>query len=293
MIPRSQRTISRSTAVTGIGFLTGADVRLEFHPAPEHYGIAFQRTDCPGSDPIPALVEYTAPRQRRTALSHKGVTIELIEHAMAALAGLRIDNCLVTVDAEEAPGCDGSCLPFVQALLEVGVIEQTALKPCVVINQPLRLASPDGRQWVELQPAAGRGLTIEYTLDYGLDSPIPPQQVRTRITPESFIREIAFARTFVLEVEARALQAQGYGSRLTTQDLIIYGPHGVIGNALRAPDECARHKILDCIGDFALLGCELQGTISCHRSGHQMNADAVRLVAQTHQPSYAAARRAA
>src|SRR5262249_28091343 len=113
---RSQRTIARAVETSGIGFLTGADVRISFGPAPADHGITFLRTDCANAVPIPALVEFTVPRQRRTAIEFGGIAVEMIEHVMAALAGLRIDNCLVSLNAPEPPGCDGSSLQFAERL---------------------------------------------------------------------------------------------------------------------------------------------------------------------------------
>ena len=126
MQPRHQRTIARPTEFHGFGFLTGADVALRFLPDDEHAGIRFQRVDLPGTRPIPATLEHVVPRQRRTSISNGAATVELIEHVMAALAGLQIDNCLVQLDAPEAPGADGSSLRFVQTLLEAGIVEQSA-----------------------------------------------------------------------------------------------------------------------------------------------------------------------
>lgn len=275
--PRSQRTIATAAEVAGVGFLTGADVRLGFHPALPNAGIAFQRVDVK-SPPIAARIENTVPRQRRTALSNGTATIELVEHVMAALAGLQVDNCLVTLDAAEPPGLDGSCQAFCDALLSAGFVDQGAPRASVSIRDHLNLTFESGRQSITADPDDSVALTIEYTLDYGPQSPIPAQTYEFRLTPQTFLDEIAWSRTFVLEQEARALQAQGYGQRLTEKDLLIFGSEGVIGNSLRAADECARHKVLDCIGDFALLGCDLRGRVACLRSGHQQNAEFVRAV---------------
>ena len=280
--PRNQRTIGAAVEVPGVGFLTGADVRLCFHPAPPHAGIAFERRDI-AAPAVPARVEYTVPRQRRTAISNGRLTIELVEHVMAALAGLQVDNCLVSLDACEPPGLDGSCQAFCDALLSAGFVDQGVPRETLAITEPLGLTFDHGRQSITAEPDDSVALTIEYTLDYGPHSPIPTGTYTFRLTPQTFLDEIAFARTFVLEQEARALQAQGYGQRLTEKDLLIFGPEGVIGNTLRAPDECVRHKILDCVGDFALLGSDLRGRVACLRSGHQHNAELVRAVQNTVQ----------
>lgn len=276
---RRQRTLARSVSVTGIGFLTGADVRLTFHPAAENAGIAFQRVDLPHTEPIPALLEFVVPRQRRTAISRHGATVEMTEHVMAALAGLQIDNCLVQLDGPEPPGGDGSALHFVQALLEADIVEQSAPRELLVVSSEVRTGDALlQRSEMSAAPILRRSLVITFELDYGPRSPIRPQELTFEFSPETFITNLAFARTFVLEAEANALKAQGYGTRTTYRDLLIFGDDGVIGNELRCHDECVRHKILDCIGDFALLGCDVHGHFRAYRSGHAMNHDICREV---------------
>jgi UDP-3-O-[3-hydroxymyristoyl] N-acetylglucosamine deacetylase len=282
MKQRSQRTIARSAEVAGIGFLTGADIVLKFLPAPPGHGIAFQRTDRLYAPPIPALVSYTVPRARRTAIARCGVAVEMIEHVVAALAGLQIDNCLVELNGPEPPGCDGSSLLFAQRLLDAGTVDQGVPRDCLALRQHVVVQGENAGQSMRGAPADDGALHISYSLDYGADSPIGQQDYGIVVSPETFVSEIAFARTFLLEHEAQALRAQGYGKRTTARDLVIFGPQGVIDNSLRAPDECARHKILDCIGDLALAGCDLAGVIEARRSGHQLNAEFVRRVKLAH-----------
>ncbi len=279
---RFQHTLARPATVTGVGFLTGADITVRFLPAPENHGIAFLRRDRAELIAIPALVKYTAPRSRRTALEYQGVSVELIEHAMAALAGLQIDNCLVELNGPEIPGCDGSSRPFVDALLNAGIETLPERRALRTLGGPLavEIAEPDVS--VQAQSRHQSGLCITYDLDYGPDSPIPPQSLTVEITPESFVRDIAFARTFILEAEVQAFLAQGMGQRLSFQDLLIYGPQGVVGNELRAVDECVRHKILDCVGDLALLGCDLSGHVQFRRTGHRHNVEFVRAIQRQH-----------
>jgi UDP-3-O-[3-hydroxymyristoyl] N-acetylglucosamine deacetylase len=278
MPSRFQQTLARPATVTGIGFLSGADITVRFFPAPAGSGITFTRVDLADPFPIPARLEFTALRSRRTALEHRGVAVELIEHAMAALAGLQIDNCRVELNGPELPGCDGSSLVFVDALLDAGILILNSPRAVCHIGIPAKLEFLDDGQSMQVQPTRYAGLRITYQLDYGPDSPIPFQEYTVDVSPETFVREIAFARTFVLEEEARMLQAQGIGQRLSFRDLLIYGKQGVIGNELRAPDECVRHKILDCIGDLALLGCDLSGHVLCRRTGHRQNAEMVRAI---------------
>lgn len=280
---RPQRTIARETIVRGVGFLTGADITLRFLPAPVHHGIAFQRLDCAGTAPVPARIENAIPRKRRTAIESQGVTIEMTEHVMAALAGLQVDNCLVQIDAPEPPGCDGSALDFSRALLDAEFVEQDAPRARLTVTNDTLADSSDGAcEVIASSPLRPHALTISYRLDYGADSPIPVQDLTLDITPDSFIRQIAPARTFILESEVKALQAQGYGRRTTARDLLVFGDDGVIDNQLRIEDECVRHKILDCLGDFALIGCDLAGHFEATRSGHELNREVIRRLRTTH-----------
>lgn len=283
MIQRHQRTIDRPAEFQGFGFLTGADVSLRFLPAGEDYGIRFQRTDLTGTPPIPATLDSVVPRQRRTAIANGNVCVELIEHVMAALAGLQIDNCLVQLNAPEPPGADGSCLPFVHVLLEAGIVEQPARRDVLVIHSDSRTPSEGDGSEISVGPVFRRTLVVTYELDYGPRSPIKPQLLTFEFSPETFVASIAFARTFILESEVAALRSQGYGSRVTEKDLLIFGANGVIGNHLRTADECARHKVLDCIGDFALLGCDVHGHFRAYRSGHNLNHSICQLVRASQQ----------
>jgi len=281
MQQRLERTVRRPVTATGVGFLTGADVTVRFLPAPAGHGIAFRRVDCPGARPIPALIEFALPRERRTALGRDGVVVEMTEHVLAALAGLHIDNCLIELDAPELPGGDGSSLHYTEALLDAGFEEQDRLRESIAVEHPLRVEAADGKSELAGRPLGRPSLAITYQLDYGPRSPIPAQNLTVEITPENFLRELAFARTFLLEAEAEALRQQGYGSRTTFGDLLVFGPDGVVGNSLRAADECVRHKILDCVGDFALLGADLRGHITAYRSGHHLNRELVQRLRQS------------
>lgn len=283
MTLRQQQTIARSTTVTGMGFLTGADITLHFHPAPENTGVMFQRLDLPGTEPIPATLDFVVPRQRRTAISKGGATVEMTEHVMAALAGLQIDNCLVQLNAPEPPGGDGSSLHCVQALLDAGLVTQSAQRPLLVLEHECRVTGERDHSVISAGPVPRRTMVITFELDYGPRSPIRPQLLTFEFSPEIFVTNFSFARTFILESEAAALKAQGYGSRITPRDLLIFGANGPIDNELRAWDECVRHKILDCVGDFALLGCDLYGHFRAYRSGHALNHAICRQLAAAHR----------
>lgn len=277
MTGRFQKTIKHVTKLQGFGLFTNADVTLQFCPAGENHGIVFQRTDLPGSPKIPADIDYLSPEERRTKLIRGEASVEMIEHVMAAMAGLQIDNCLIQLDAPELPGCDGSALPYVETLLDAQIVTQTAKREILQISEPLTLEQE--RAVVTIEPDYC-GLRLSYDLNYGSDSVIPPQIADFTITPEIFATKIAPARTFVLEQEVDYLRSKGYGQKVTLEDLLVYGKQGPIGNSLRAVNECARHKLLDCLGDLLLCGCDVQGHVRCFRSGHKHNHQMARKLKQ-------------
>ena len=277
---RSQNTLTRPTHLVGRGFLSGQEIRVDFHPAPANHGIVFVRTDLAERIAIPAEIEYVAPRSRRTALEYRGAQVELIEHAMAALAGLRIDNCLIELNGPELPAGDGSSLAFTDVLGAAGTTCLGVPRSVCQLAVPARCGDRDRDDWIAARPSSQGVLTITYELDYGPGAYIPAQTRTFTLSPENFLHELAFARTFLLEAEALAIREQGIGQHVSTADLLVYGANGVVGNSLRAADECVRHKLLDCVGDFALLGCDLAGHVLAHRSGHRHNAELIRAIRQ-------------
>lgn len=282
---RPQRTIAREAEVRGIGYLLGSDVTVRFRPARAGEGIRFVRVDLPDRPSVPALASFVEPRERRTALRRGEAVVEMVEHIMAALAGLRIDNCAVELNSPETPGMDGSSLTFARAIDSAGVVQLEQPREVLVIDRPISVR--DGRSTVAAYPGEPDRLVLSYQLDYGNGSPIPTQGYFSESTPEGFLREIAPARTFLLAAEAEALKASGIGSRTSEADLLIFGPDGPINNALRFPDECARHKLLDVMGDLALIGKDLVGHVVAHRSGHTLNLELARalLEAEADAPS--------
>jgi UDP-3-O-acyl N-acetylglucosamine deacetylase len=214
----------------------------------------------------------------------------MVEHIMATLAGLQIDNCEVWVNQAEMPGCDGSSLKFVEALQEAEPVEQDALRERLVIHRPVRVG--DDSCWVEVRPCSGGKTSLECFIDYGATGPIGKQSFAMQLDPQSFLHELAPARTFILEEEASWLREQGLGLRVSSADLLVFNSTGPIDNPLRYPDECVRHKSLDLIGDLALAGCDLVGHFTAHCSGHRLNAALVKAILATH-PMTSAARRSA
>lgn len=280
---RSQRTLATTAEVSGRGFITGARSRVRFEPAPADTGIVFVRHDLPGRPSIPARVENVTGTRRRTTLGELPEQVTLVEHVLAALAGLRIDNCYVELDAPEPPGLDGSARGFVDALTTAGVVRQPARREIWTVRRP-QIVGRDGatlaihpiREWDH--PT----LKITYTLDYGLGSPIPPQSRTCMADPGTFRKDIASCRTFLLDSEAKALQAEGIGCHLGPSELLVFSRTGrgkPYENSLRYADEPCRHKVLDIIGDLALCGVDLVGHVVAYRSGHPLNVELARRLA--------------
>ena len=262
--------------MTGFGYWSGRDVNVEFRPAPPHSGVVFVRRDVNPARRIPADVRQRIEVPRRTTLVADGSQVEMVEHVLAALFGLGIDNCEVWVDSSELPGLDGSCQPVVEALSAAGIVEQPAVRRRLIVTDVTRVGDDD--TWVEARPAKTNTLAIKYRLDYGKDNPIGRQTIELKITPETFRTELASARTFILAEEAEWLRQRGLGSRVTNKDLLVFGPEGPIDNELRTENECVRHKALDLIGDLALAGCDLVGQFIAHKSGHRLNAELVKVL---------------
>jgi UDP-3-O-[3-hydroxymyristoyl] N-acetylglucosamine deacetylase len=273
---RNERTIAAAATVCGVGYWSGKDVRVEFRPAPAGTGIVFVRADLKGNPRIPADVRHRVEMPRRTTLRRGEAAVEMIEHIMAALAGQQIDNCELWVDQTEMPGCDGSCLPFVEAIRAAGVVEQDAPRRLHVIRRTIRLG--DEKSWIEAGPCGSRKTILKYELDFGGGSAIGRQSLEVSLSPRHFHMNLAPSRTFMLESEAEAMKAQGLGRRTSCKDLLVFGRHGPIDNELRFPDECVRHKLADMVGDLALAGCDLVGRFVAFRSGHRLNAELVRAI---------------
>jgi len=281
---RQQVTIAGAESVFGFGYWSGQDVQVQFRPAPANHGLVFVREDLVPSVAIPATIDQRREMPLRTTLQAGDAHVEMVEHVLAALAGLGITNCEIAVTAAEMPGCDGSSQAFVEALLSAGLMTQSAPVQPLFVAAPIRIGDDDS--WIEARPAPEGGLSIEYQLDYGTDGPLGQQRVQYEISTETFVRELAPSRTFARLEEAEALKAIGRGLRVTPRDLLVFDDDGPIDNELRFADECARHKLLDIVGDLALAGAPVVGRITAYRSGHRFNSELVRqiLEQQASQP---------
>lgn len=271
---RNQRTLARSTEVRGVGYITGKMVHVRFRPAPIGTGVIFVRVDLGPQACIPAHFDNVIGTHRRTTLGIGPMQVGLVEHVLAALGGLRIDNCYIELDAPEPPGLDGSALGFVEVLRDGGIINQKERRSIWAPDQTILVRQGDAT--LALHPPRNLELRASYLLDYGQQSPIHPQIFTCDVTPETFASAIAPCRTFLLEEEARQLKQQGLGARTEYKDLLVFGQRGPIDNRLRFANEPARHKVLDMLGDLFLLGHDVCGHLVAFRSGHPLNIELVR-----------------
>ena len=265
-----QQTVSREATFEGPGLFSGETARVTFAPAGPHAGITFVREQDGKVATIPALVGNVLKRPRRTCLRNGTLFVETVEHCMAALAGLGIDNAVVRVSGGrigELPGGDGSSRPFVDAIQEAGVVEQDAPVNPLVIKKPVQV-SLEGATLAALPGPEDR---LEVLYEFEAEAPVGRQTVSFRLDDDDFVSQLAPARTFVFEHEARELRARGLGKHLTPKELLVIAPNGPVENQFRFADECARHKVLDLIGDLFLIGRPLRGRIIASRSGHQLN----------------------
>jgi UDP-3-O-[3-hydroxymyristoyl] N-acetylglucosamine deacetylase / 3-hydroxyacyl-[acyl-carrier-protein] dehydratase len=277
-----QQTIRQPVSLSGPGLFHGKPATVTFKPAGPNHGVRFVRTDLGGIE-VPALVSHVVRRPRRTALRTGDAIIETCEHCLSAVAGLGIDNLQIELDALELPAMDGSAKPFLDALIEAGTETSDQPRRCLTIRHPVVVQQEDAM--VAAIPCdESDGTQLLYELDYGPDNPLGRQTYQFNSQNGNYAHEIAPARTYILEHEARALRESGLGSHLSEDDVLVIGDSGPMGhNKMRFEDEPARHKLLDLIGDLYLLGCPIKGRIIAHKSGHAMNHQLVRQLIKTHE----------
>lgn len=289
-IPR--RTLASPAAVEGVGLFTERRVRCVVRPAPPGAGLAFRRTDLPGSEPVPARITHLCAEPvhpafaripaRHTALAGAdGAVVYTTEHLLGALAALGLTDALVELDAPELPIGDGSALLFTGPIGRAGIRDHRGSVEPIAPRETVRVESPDGSASVTAEPIAeDEPPSFTYRLDYGPNAPIPPQEASWRGDGPAFLREIAPARTFSLAAEAAQMQALGLFRSFTPRDLLVVGDGGEpIENAWRVEHEPARHKLLDLIGDLALAGRPVHARVTAVRAGHALNHALARLLA--------------
>jgi UDP-3-O-[3-hydroxymyristoyl] N-acetylglucosamine deacetylase/3-hydroxyacyl-[acyl-carrier-protein] dehydratase len=266
-----QRTVAAQASVGGKGLMLGREATLTILPAPPDHGIVFERTDLERPVVIPALVSNVIPNPRRTTLKAGQVTIETVEHCMSALRGLGIDNALLRLHGPELPCGDGSAMPFVDAIRAAGVADQDAPRRTFRLTETVSVHEGDAS--ITAIPAESPGgMRVMYDLDYGRNAQrIPHQAWSFDPARDDYVSEIAPARTFSLKEEAEALWQAGLCRHLTPRDVLVIGDEGPIQNEYRFPEEPVRHKVLDAIGDLALVGTVIECQVVANRSGHGLN----------------------
>jgi UDP-3-O-[3-hydroxymyristoyl] N-acetylglucosamine deacetylase/3-hydroxyacyl-[acyl-carrier-protein] dehydratase len=274
-----QRTLAKSASLTGSALHNGGKVTLTIHPAAAGHGYKFRRTDLPDEPVIDALVEHVKTVERATTLVQGNAKIQTVEHVLSALAGLGVDNALIEMDANEPPIGDGSAAPYVALIQQAGIVDQEALRAPFEPGDPIHLETSGGSI---MSVFPHQGLRISCT-QVGPDGRFT-QYLSLEITPETYIREIAPARTFVHYEDVKDLMEKGLikGGSLENA-LVIRGESVLSKEPLRFTDEFVRHKILDIIGDLALAGRPLRGHIIAVRPGHGPNTELARAISKRHR----------
>jgi UDP-3-O-[3-hydroxymyristoyl] N-acetylglucosamine deacetylase/3-hydroxyacyl-[acyl-carrier-protein] dehydratase len=269
-----QRTILKPASYTGTGLHTGEVCTLTFEPAPPDTGVVFVRRDLPGAPAIKADIAHVVDTARGTTVGLNGAKAMTVEHVLAAVAGLGIDNLRVSMDGQEAPVADGSALPFVEALQGAGFAEQDQDRTPFKLSRPISCR----RGSVDLVVLPYEGLRISFLIEY--DHPaLRSQYASFEIVDTVFGRELAPARTFTFMREVEALRQQGLIKGGSLDNAVVFGDQGIVNEApLRFGDEPVRHKIVDLLGDLFLLGVHLEAHVVATRSGHAANVALVKLL---------------
>ena len=259
-----RRTIGRPASVSGIGLHLGMDCTLEFRPALSGTGVRFVRRDLPNAAPIQALAEHAVLTERRTQLGAEPNAVHTVEHVLAAVAALEIDDLLISMDGPEPPIMDGSAGPFFDALREAALVGHPGYVRSAYLTKPVRLQ--DGDSVYEAFPADRLELDVSIDFAHPL---IGQQRYVATIDADLFARELAFARTFGFVSEVEFLRGRGLIKGASTRNAVVLDKTGVVDNALRSPDEFVRHKMMDCVGDLALAGTRLKARVVAHKPSHR------------------------
>jgi UDP-3-O-[3-hydroxymyristoyl] N-acetylglucosamine deacetylase/3-hydroxyacyl-[acyl-carrier-protein] dehydratase len=267
----SRNTIAAPASVQGVGLHLGVACTLTFRPASSGSGVVFRRTDLPDAPLIPAHVDAAVLTERRTQLGTDPVSVHTVEHVLAAVGALEIDDLLIELSGPEPPIVDGSAQPFLEALRSAGIARQAGAVQYLRLKEPVRFQ--DGVAEYEAYPAD------ELDLDVMIEFPHPVigrQEGRYRISADGFATDLAPARTFGFMHEVEALRRMGLIKGASTDNAVVLGDGGVIGNTLRWPDEFVRHKALDCMGDLTLAGARVRARIVARRPSHRGTVQLVR-----------------
>jgi UDP-3-O-[3-hydroxymyristoyl] N-acetylglucosamine deacetylase/3-hydroxyacyl-[acyl-carrier-protein] dehydratase len=271
----SRRTISSDVSVEGIGLHLGQPCRLTFRPAAAGTGIVFRRVDLPDAPCIPARVDVAVEAERRTQLGTGAAALHTVEHVLAAVGGLAIDDLMIDMDGPEPPIMDGSAQPFVAALDEAGLVSQEGRADWLVLRKATRVE--DGESIYEAHPSFGCHLDVSIDFPHPL---IGEQRGSYQVTAATFRTELAAARTFGFVHEVDALRRKGLIQGASTANAVVLDAEGLYETTLRWSDEFVRHKALDCVGDLVLAGARLRARIVAHKPSHRGTVALVRALVQ-------------
>jgi UDP-3-O-[3-hydroxymyristoyl] N-acetylglucosamine deacetylase len=262
-----QRTIRNEVSCTGIGLHSGHPVNLTIKPAPPDYGITFTRKDIPSNPVIKAHFDSVVDTNLSTTIGKNGFKVSTVEHLMAAFFGLGIDNARVELDGPEVPIMDGSAGPFVFLLKSAGIKELKRPKRFIVVREPFEIR--DGGRSISLCPS--KELKISYTIDFNHPL-LRDQSYELRFSGKDFVKEISRARTFGFLRDIETLRENGLAMGGSLDNAVVVDDFRILNeDGLRYKDEFVRHKILDFLGDLAMLGCPVIGHFAVHKSGHSLN----------------------
>ena len=271
---KMQHTLSSSVTLSGIGLHSGSETRLTIKPAPANSGIVFVRVDVTDkNNKIPAKFNAVVDTRLCTVIGNaEKVTVGTIEHLMAAMASLKIDNAIIELDAPEVPIMDGSAAPFIDAILRAGIKAQTSARRAIKILKDIEVK--DGDKIARFKPSVG--MVYDISIDF-IHPAIGAQRAVLDLLQENFETEISRARTFGFMHEVKALRAQGLALGGSTDNAIVLDDSGILNpEGLRFEDEFARHKLLDAVGDLALAGMPFLGTFQSYKGGHALNNQLLR-----------------
>jgi len=271
-----QRTILRPVSYSGIGLHSGEELSLTFQPAQPDTGVIFQRVDLPGKPEVPARIEWVTGTSQATSIGRGGAEVMITEHVLAAIYGLGVDNLLVELDSSEPPVGDGSPLVFAQLLQKAGIASQGVPRQYKEIASPVHLIE----NGVALFALPSDSLRISFLIEY--EHPMLRSQFASfDIDPETFLTELAPARTYCFLDWAQELRRKNLVRGGSLENAIVVGPEGILNpTPLRFPNEFVRHKVVDLLGDLALLGEPLRAHILAVKSGHAKNISFVRKLRQ-------------
>nr|WP_320131614.1 UDP-3-O-acyl-N-acetylglucosamine deacetylase [uncultured Holophaga sp.] len=261
----SAQTLQHAVTLEGIGLHSGRPCRVTLHPSAEPTGLRFRHAGS-GAE-VRALADQVGDLSLATTLQGEGVRFATVEHLLSALCGLGVDHALIEADGAELPILDGSAAPWVEAILSAGLVPLPGVfRRSIRILKPLEVRQGD--KWVRVEPYPG--FRLRYTIDFAHPS-IGRQSRELTLSPDKYRKELATARTFCMERDIEFMRSKGLALGGSLDNAVVFGEQGPLNESLRFQDEAVRHKMLDLVGDLALVGAPLMGLVSAHAAGHAMH----------------------